>query len=98
MRSPWNKVFVGLAWVYLVLLGIQAFTAGMGLLGGENMDLHEGFGYSVVHLSPILILIIAFVAKMPRPILIMQAVLTVIIFLQPIWAAEFNGEILGALH
>lgn len=95
-----RKILAGLFWLYLIGVVVQFFLAGLGLpeLGGEGMDAHEGFGYSALHLTPILFLIIAFFAKVPLPMLILMVVFAVIAFLQPIWAAEFRGEFLASFH
>ena len=95
-----RKALVGLLWLYVVGVLVQFFLAGIGMpqLGGESMDAHEGFGYAVLHLTPIIFLVIAFFAKMPKKMLGLMAVFAVIVFVQPIWAAEFEGEAIAALH
>jgi hypothetical protein len=95
-----RKILAGLFWLYLIGVLVQFFLAGLGLpqLGNEGMDAHEGFGYSALHLTPILFLIVAFFAKVSKTMLILMVVFAVIAFVQPIWAAEFDGEALAALH
>ena len=99
-----RKILVGLAWLYVLGVVVQFFFAGMMLLGAgaddkqDYIDLHEGLGYAVLHLSPILILIAAAVGKVGRNLLILIFVFAVIVFLQPIWVAEFRDEFLGSLH
>ena|SRR5690606_28157625 len=95
-----RKVLAGLLWLYVLGVFVQFFLAGIGLpeLGGEGMDAHEGFGYSALHLTPILFLIIAFFAKVSKRLLALLFVFAVIAFVQPIWAAEFQGEFLASLH
>jgi hypothetical protein len=95
-----RKILVGLAWLYVLGVVIQFFLAGLGLpqLGGEGMEAHEGFGYSALHLTPILFIILAFVARAPNNLKILTVVFAVISFVQPIWASEFEGEILASLH
>ena len=95
-----RKILTGLLWLYLIGVLVQFFLAGLGLpeLGGEGMDAHEGFGYSALHLTPILFLIIAFFAKVSKRMLILMVVFAVIAFVQPIWASEFSGEFLAAMH
>jgi hypothetical protein len=89
---------VVLAVLYAIGVLVQFFSAGMGLLGGETMQFHADFGWSALHLTPILIFIVALVAWLPRPLLIMSFALAVIVFVQPLWVTEFRGELLGAMH
>ena len=86
-----RKALAGLLWLYVIGVLVQFFLAGLGLpqLGNEGMDAHEAFGYSALHFTPILFLIIAVVAKMPKRMLAMMLVFAVISVVQPIWAAEF---------
>jgi hypothetical protein len=95
-----RKILTGLLWLYLIGVLVQFFLAGLGMpvLGGEGMDAHEGFGYSALHLTPILFLIIAFFAKVSKRTLILMVVFAVIAFVQPIWASEFSGEFLASMH
>lgn len=95
-----RKALAALLWLYVLGVLVQFFLAGLGLpeLGDEGMDAHEGFGYSALHLTPILFLIIAFFAKVSKVTLIALFVFAVIAFLQPIWASEFQGEFLASLH
>jgi hypothetical protein len=95
-----RKILTGLLWLYLIGVLVQFFLAGLGMpeLGGEGMDAHEGFGYSALHLTPILFLIIAFFAKVSKRMLILMVVFAVIAFVQPIWASEFSGEFLASMH
>ena len=95
-----RKILVGLAWLYVLGVAIQFLLAGIGLpqLGNEGMEAHEGFGYSALHLTPILFIILAFIAKAPRNLIILIFVFAVIAFVQPIWAGEFEGELIASLH
>jgi hypothetical protein len=98
MRDIARKLLMGLAWLYVIGTVAQFFLAGLGMLGGESMEAHEVFGYAVLHLYPVLMLLIALVARPPREVLIMALVLAVIVFIQPIWVTAFRGEVLGAMH
>lgn len=100
-----RKILVGLAWLYVLAVVLQFFFAGLMILGTDTpedmqdaIDLHEGFGYSALHLTPILLIIAAAVGRVPRNLLILTIVFAVVAFVQPIWVSEFRGEILGALH
>ena len=58
-------VFAGLAWLFVGLVVLQVFYAGVGLLGGGGMAQHREFGY-LVAMFPLLVLIAALVARAGR--------------------------------
>ena len=102
-----RKILAGLAWLFLLLVALQFFFAGLMVLGvspsdadglQDAIDLHAGFGWSALHLTPILLVIAAAIGRVPRELLIMVIVLAVIAFIQPFWVTEFRGEVLGAFH
>ena len=55
-------VFAALAWLFVGLVVLQVFYAGVGLLGGGTMTQHRDFGY-LVAMFPVLVLIAAAVAR-----------------------------------
>lgn len=93
-----RRVFVGLMWLYVLGVVVQFFLAGLGVLGGRSFEAHEAVGYSALHLTPVLILLIGFLGRLPWNLLALTFVFGVVAFLQPIWVAEFRDELLGALH
>jgi hypothetical protein len=75
-----------LIWLFLLGLGIEFFLAGLGVLGGESLDPHEGLG-------SLLILAFCFLSSLPRlggesPIIPMTVVLLILTALQILWAGE----------
>jgi len=58
-------VFAVLAWLFVGLVVLQVFYAGMGLLGGQGMRQHIEFGY-LVAMFPLLVLIAAAVSRLGR--------------------------------
>lgn len=95
-----RRALAGLAWLYVLGVAIQFLLAGIGSpqLGGESMDAHEAVGYSALHVTPILFIVLAVVGKSSRSLLILTVVFAVIAFVQPFWATEFQGEFLASLH
>lgn len=95
-----RMALVALAWLYVLGVVIQFFLAGLGLpeLGGEGMSAHNDFGYSALHLTPIIFIILAFVAKAPRSVIGLTFVFAIVAFVQPIWTSEFDGEFIAAFH
>lgn len=57
-----EKIMLGLAGLFLVLLPMQFLFAGVGVFGG-GFDTHEWFGAGLLHLITILMTIAALVAK-----------------------------------
>ncbi len=94
-----RKVLLGLSWLYVLGVFVQVFLAGYAMLGGGgSFDAHAALGYMGLHLTPVLMVIAAAVARVPRPLLVVTIVFAVIAFVQPIWVAEFRGEFLGSFH
>jgi hypothetical protein len=94
-----RKIFVGLAWLFVLAVAIQFLLAGLGILGGESMDLHRAWGFLVLHLIPILMIIAALVGRMGRTVLGLTVALFLLVFLQPLFAdAELDPRWLRSLH
>ena len=50
MRPGWMqrcKIFVGLAWLFVLAVAIQFFFADLGVLGGEGLEAHRQWGFVV---------------------------------------------------
>lgn len=75
-------VFAALAWLFVGLVVLQVFYAGMGLLGGAGMRQHVDFGYLVSGV-PLLVLIAAGASRAGQLVLY-SAGLLLITFVQTI--------------
>jgi uncharacterized protein DUF6220 len=94
-----RKSFVGLAWVFVLAVAIQFLLAGLGVLGGESIEAHRQWGFTVLHLVPILMLIAAIVGRMGRTVIALTVVLFLLVFLQPLFAdPELDPSWLRSLH
>ena len=94
-----RKSFVGLAWLFLLAVVVQFLLAGLGVLGGESIEAHRQWGFIVLHLIPILMLIAAIVSRMGRTVLALTVVLFLLVFLQPLFAGpELDPRWLRSLH
>jgi Family of unknown function (DUF6220) len=94
-----RKIFVGLAWLFVLAVAIQFLLAGLGVLGGESLEPHRLWGFSVLHLLPILMLIAAIVGRMGRTVIVLTVVLFLLVFLQPLFAdPELDPRWLRSLH
>ena len=94
-----RRLFVGLAWLFVLAVAIQFLLAGLGVLGGESMEPHRVWGFLVLHLIPILMLIAAIVGRMGRTVIVLTVGLFLLVFLQPLFAdAQLDPRWLRALH
>lgn len=58
-------IFAGTAWLFVALVVVQVFLAGLGLFGSGGMGTHRDFGYLVASF-PLLVLIAGVVARAGR--------------------------------
>jgi Family of unknown function (DUF6220) len=94
-----RKVFIGLAWLFVFAVAIQFLLAGLGVLGGESLDPHRQWGFVVLHLIPVLLIIAAVIGRMGRAVIGMTFGLLVLVFLQPLFAnAELEPTWLRSVH
>jgi hypothetical protein len=78
-----RKTFVGLAWLFVLAVAIQFLLAGLGVLGGESIEAHRQWGFVVLHLIPILMLVAAIIGRMGRSVIGLTILLFLLVFLQP---------------
>ena len=92
-------LYAGLAWAFVAGLVVQVFFIGLGLFAGsENTELHVTLGW-ILHLVPILILVVAAVARAGRRQIMLAAALAVTVFIVPILPAlRADFPVLAALH
>ena len=93
-----RRILVIVSFLFLIGVILQFFFAGLGLLGGEDMELHKDFGWAALHFTPVLILVVAYLAKVGRTTLFLALALAIVSLIQPFWASEFQGEFLGSMH
>lgn len=92
-------LYAGLAWAFVAGVVVQVFFIGLGLFAGsENTELHVSLGW-ILHLVPILILVVAAVARAGRRQILLAAALAVTVFIVPILATlRADMPVLAALH
>ena len=94
-----RKTFVGLAWLFVLAVAIQFLLAGLGVLGGESIEAHRQWGFVVLHLIPILMLVAAIIGRMGRSVIGLTILLFLLVFLQPLFAdPELHPQLLRSLH
>ena len=60
-----RAIFAALAWIFVGLIVLQVFWAGMGLFGATTMAIHREFGY-LISMVPLLIVLTAAVGRAGR--------------------------------
>ncbi len=92
-------VYAALAWAFVAGVLVQVFFIGLGLfVSRDNLQLHVNFGW-ILHLSPILILLAAPLARAGRRRILLSADLAVLVWVVPILAAvRADAPYLAALH
>jgi hypothetical protein len=94
-----RKIFVGLAWLFVLAVAIQFLFAGLDVLGGESLEPHRQLGFIVLHLIPILMFFAAIIGRMGRTVIVLTVVLFLLVFLQPLFVdPELDPRWLRSLH
>jgi hypothetical protein len=94
-----RRIFVGLAWLFVLAVAIQFLLAGLGVLGGESLEMHRQWGFIVLHLIPILMFVTTIVGRMGRTVIGLTVALFLLVFLQPLFAdPELDPRWLRSLH
>jgi hypothetical protein len=91
---------VAASWIILAAVIVQFFLAGMGVFAGaSNFQIHAYFGYSLFFVM-LIVLLVAFAARLPRRAIGLTAVLPLLVFLQSVLIqAGRNGlPAVAALH
>jgi len=93
-----RTVLAALAWLFLMLVAIQVFLAGVGLFGAGDLSTHREFGY-VVAAFPILVLLASWPARPGRRVVWLTVALLVVAYIQTVLPL-FREELpfIAALH
>jgi hypothetical protein len=99
MVSGARYLYLALVWTYLVGILFQVFLAGMGLFGTtRDFEPHVGLGW-ILHLVPVLLLIVAAVARVGSRLIWWNVALLVVQFVQPILATlRSTQQVIAAFH
>jgi hypothetical protein len=91
----WARLVLGS--LYLVGIVVQFISAGYGMFADPgNFDLHEGLGFTIMHLLPLLILIAGLIVWRPFDELGLTVAIGVLGLIQPILAGI--GDWAGVFH
>jgi hypothetical protein len=96
MVSGARYVFLAMVWIYVAGILFQVFLAGIGLFGAaRDFEPHAGLGW-ILHLVPVLLLIVAAVARVGSSLLWWTTALLVVQFIQPILATLRDDQPVAA--
>lgn len=95
----WQQTgFAVAAWLYLAGIVMQVFFAGASLFELTDWSIHTGLGWGLGS-APLLLLVLAFLARVDRRTVLFTVGLTVAALIQPELAvARHTSPVLAALH
>jgi hypothetical protein len=83
----------------VLAVAIQFFLGGLGVLGGESLEAHRQWGFIVLHLLPILMIVATIVGRMGRTVIGLTVLLFLLVFVQPLFAdPALDPRWLRSLH
>ena len=99
MVSGARYLYLAMVWAYVVGIVVQVFLIGMALFGTpHDFEPHIGLGW-ILHLVPVLLLVVAAIARVGASLLWWNAALLVVQFVQPILATLRSDQpVLAAFH
>jgi cytochrome b subunit of formate dehydrogenase len=91
--------YLVLAWLFLALLTVQVFVAGLGIFAGSsNWALHIDLGWAL-HLAPLLVLAAAALSRAGRKHWAWALAMAVVVFIVPVLVmARDDLPVVAALH
>jgi uncharacterized BrkB/YihY/UPF0761 family membrane protein len=91
-------VLAGAAWLFLAGIVVQVFLAGSGLFEVSDFAAHAALGWSL-SLVPILVFVLAVLARAGRRTVLLTIVLAIAAIVQPeLAAAREKVPVVAALH
>jgi Family of unknown function (DUF6220) len=99
MRRAFRYAFAVLAWLFVVGIVVQTFYAGLPLFSrGSDFEVHIGLGWTL-HLVPILLVVVAAIARAGRGTIWWTVGLLAAVLPQPFLPGlRESAPILAALH
>lgn len=94
-----RAAYVGLAWIYLAAIVVQVFLAGIGMFGAaHDFSNHASLGW-ILHLGPVLLLLVAAIARVGARTIWWNVALLVSVGVQP-FLPGLRGDLplAAALH
>ena len=83
MKTWLRQAYLGLAWLFVAGVVIQFFLIGLGLFGDPAFrKTHALFGFTFLHLTSLLLPILAYFARLPRRTVGLSLLLFVVVTVQ----------------
>jgi len=100
IRGGARRLYPWLAWLFVVAVLVQAFLAGLAIFGAtDGFDLHIEFGYTVIGLLTLGVLLAAVVGGLPYRQIGLSLLLLVLYVVQTaLPSARASAPVLAALH
>ncbi len=100
IRSGARRLHPWLAWLFVVAVLVQVFLAGLAIFGATSgFALHIEFGYTVIGLLTLGVLLTAVAGGLPRREIGLSLLLLVLYVVQTaLPAARASAPVLAALH
>ena len=99
MRPIARNLYLVLAWLFVALLLVQVFLAGLGVFRSDaDFPTHRDFGY-LLELFPILLLVFGVLGGMDRRLAVIAAVVFGQFILQSVFVLQRgSAPMIAALH
>jgi hypothetical protein len=99
-RTFGRRAHVVLAWTFVATVLVQVFLAGLGIFdAGFGFQLHMEFGYTVIGLVTLAVLLAAVVARLPGREIGLNLLLLVLYVIQTILPTlRTSAPLVAALH
>jgi len=100
IRSSARRLHPWLAWLFVAAILVQVFLAGLAIFGAtDGFGLHIEFGYTVIGLMTLGVLLTAVAGGLPRWDIGLSLLLLVLYVVQTaLPAARVSAPVLAALH
>ena len=93
-----RRVFAVACWAFIGGVALQVFLAGAGLFKATDFTLHGTLGW-LLPLVPVILLVLALVARVDRSTVLLASALLVVTMIQPeLAAARHDAPIVAAFH
>jgi hypothetical protein len=98
-----RQAYMALAYLFLAGVALQVYLAGVGIWGnfGDDLDPHRDFGFTVMHLIPLLMFIAALVGRMKWTFIGLTFLLFALVFFQPFFLDPDEDDVpkwVNAIH
>jgi len=99
MVSGARYLYLAMVWAYVAGILVQVFLVGLALFGTtRDFEPHIGLGW-ILHLVPILLLIVAAIARVGSRLIWWNVALLVVQFIQPVLPSlRSDVPLVSALH